>query len=187
MTAWKHLERQVAKYFSTARRKRGDDFSQSDVEILADINNWLNSTKYPGYIIGECKYRSTGLGVVDTYIENKSKEKISIGLIGEGVLITNLNNFKDVFLEIYKGKGVITDTSKYHTFSIKKSIPKYIHEFFKQARDYSSIISKEVTIPSDGVVPCLPVLCFAKRSRQGIYILFRIEDFQSFLQASNNT
>jgi len=188
MATWKALERKVAKYFNTQRRKRGDDFSQSDVEILANINQWLNSDSHPGYIIGECKYRTTGLGVVDTYIKNKSKEHISIGRIGEDILITNITNFEKIFLEICKDTFPLkVITNKYYTFPIKKSVPKYINEFFKQASDYSSIISKEVAFSSDGVVPCLPVLCFAKRSRQGIYILFRIEDFQSFLQTPNNT
>ena len=52
--AWKDHERKVAKYFNTTRRLRGDDFSQSDIEVLASVDTWLGWTGSDSFIVVEC-------------------------------------------------------------------------------------------------------------------------------------
>jgi hypothetical protein len=183
MAAWKDLERKVAKFFNTKRRLRGSDFSESDVEIIADVSKWLDSSDYSGYIIGECKYRSTGLGVIDSFIKDRDKDRLSIGRIGSDVVMVDLKDFEEIFIKAHKIKIIHPILFQgAHVFQVKKNVPKYINEYLDQAGDYGKIVSKEITLPHGRTVPCLPLLCTAKRSRQGVYALFRIEDLQLFLK-----
>ena len=177
--AWKNLERKVAKAFRTVRRKRGDDFSQSDVEIVAKVDSWLD-IDMPGMVIVECKYRSSGLGVVDTFIERKPKEGVSIGKIGDDVYMTSLPDFERIFREVIQA-GDASAVYRHPIFKVKPNTPKYVNEHLSQASGYIEILSEQYPTLRDGTDPCFPLLCLAKRGRQGVYAVFRIEDFRHFL------
>ena len=184
--AWKDLERKVAKFFNTTRRKRGDDFSQKDVEIAADIEEWLGEKNkiFSGVIIAECKYRSNSLGIVDDYTKLREKNKISIGIIGEDVLMVSLEDFKELFIELASTQAIhYSKLPKYHLFQLKESVPKYVDEYINQARKYNEVLPKQNSFCDVRTSRYLPILCAAKRGRKGIYAVFRIEDFQSFFKA----
>jgi len=181
---WKTLERNVAKYFNTTRRKRGDDFSQSDCEIVADVGVWLGTKKDLGTkIIAECKYRSAGLGVIDTFKKLKDSSKISLGLIGNEYIILDLENFEKVFFLFTTKRGIPVDLLfDFIVFKVKSECPEYVNEFIDQARKYIP----ENAEPSKGVTPTLPILCCAKRGTKGIYAIFSVMDVKSFCETKNS-
>ena len=180
---WKNIERRVAEYFNTTRRKRGDDFSQSDCEIIADIATWLDNDKINGELIAECKYRSRGLGIVNLYNEIRNKEKTSLGFIGDDIIMVSLDAFKKVFLLLVEHRGLpIEDLGSFEVFQVKQLCPKYVNDFLNQARDYIS----ESPTNDTRAISSLPILCCAKRGTKGIYAIFSIKDVQSFCKAEDS-
>jgi hypothetical protein len=166
--AWKDHERQTAEYFVTKRRLRGNDFSQSDVEILADVGNWLNLKSYNGiYLSVECKYRKD-IGIVTAFKKiAKDKTKIPIYRVGDFILCY-LSDFKDVFVDfiahIQSNIDIVDITNKYE-ISYKDGVePKYLREFLGQAEGYSKA----------GKVAghCMPLLSLAKANTRGRVVAF---------------
>lgn len=180
---WKTIELNTAKYFNTSRRNRGNDFSQSDVEIKADIPQWLGDNKIRGTIIAECKYRSNELGIVKTYNDLRDSKKITLGVIEDEFIITTLESFKKVFILLVEREGIqLEDLRSFEVIKVKKHCPKYIHEFISQARDYVPEVAPDGT----GAGPTLPILSCAKRGCKGIYAIFSITDVQSFIKTKDS-
>ena len=189
MAAWKDLERRVAKYFKTQRRKRGADFSQSDVEIIADIDTWLGESRITptGYIIAECKYRSSGLGIVDSFLKIRNNDKHTLGFLGEDCIVTSLTSFNEIFqciIDPCNRTGILVDKlHEYEIVTIKERCPGYVNEWMDQARSYVH----KPTVHGSGNNCIIPILCLAKARRQGIYAVFCVSDVQTFHKAKNST
>ena len=125
--AWKDHERKVAKYFKTTRRLRGDDFSQSDIEVLASVDTWLGWSGTNAHIAVECKHTKKN-GIVNTFksiaSQYVSKDKIPIIRIGD-FLLCNLEDFEEVFKKYDKTENFMFLDPPYD--GCCKNL--YIHEF----------------------------------------------------------
>jgi hypothetical protein len=168
--AWKKHELITAKYFNTQRRVRGDDFSRSDVEVLADAGEWLNLISYNGiYLVVECKYRKE-IGIVASFrTMAQGKTKIPIMRIGDFILCY-LNDFKDVFVDfvahIQSNLDIIEITNKYEISYNDGKEPKYLRDYLDQAAGYSE--ANKV----DG--HCFPLLSLAKANTRGRIVAFHV-------------
>lgn len=166
--AWKVHELITAKYFKTERRKRGDDFSRSDVEVLADAGNWLDLKSYNGiYIVVECKYRKD-IGIVSVFRKIAlGNTKIPIMRIGD-FFLCYLEDFKDVFVDfvahIQSNIDIIDITNKYEIIYNNGTEPKYLRDYLDQAAGYS----KDNKVPGH----CFPLLCLAKANTRGRVVAF---------------
>lgn len=166
--AWKDHERKTAEYFNTTRRLRGNDFSQSDVEILAEAGEWLNLKSYNGiYLVVECKYRKD-IGVVTAFKKvAQGKTKIPIYRVGDFIMCY-LNDFKDVFVDfvahIQDNIDIVDITNKYEIEYSDGTEPKYLRDYLGQAAGYSE------TNKVNG--HCMPLLSLAKANTRGRVVAF---------------
>lgn len=166
--SWKVHELITAKYFKTQRRKRGDDFSQSDVEVLVDASNWLELKGYNGiFLTVECKYRKD-IGIVSSFRKIAlGKMKIPIMRIGD-FFLCYLEDFKDVFVDfighIQDNIDIIDITNKYEIVYNNGTEPKYLRDYLDQAAGYSKINK----VPGH----CFPLLCLAKANARGRVVAF---------------
>ena len=176
--AWKDHERKVAKYFNTNRRLRGDDFSQSDIEILASVDTWLGWTGSDSFIVAECKHTKKN-GMLNTFKDIISqcveKDRIPILRIGD-FLICNLNDFNEVFVDfIYNDNcnpDLIQISSKYSIIHKGLKEPKYLRDYRSQATgyvDHLGVKSKS-----------LAVTCLARPATVGRIICVHVNDIESF-------
>ena len=178
MTAWKDHERETARYFGTRRRLRGSDFSQSDVEVLVDVETWLNR-KSDRKIVVECKY-SKQHGIVTHFKDTFSATN------GAGIPIMVLDNYYivrlDDFQEFYEffldpdirspKKSKIDVLGYFDTVKSKRKAPKYLDEYREQAKGYIS--------PNVDTWKYLAISCIAKSRTIGKLICIHKEDIQEY-------
>jgi len=175
--AWKHHEREVAKYFATQRRLRGGDFSQSDVEVLAPVSQWLQDDTQPGMVLVECKYSSTNQLPVKfrKACEGVEDGKIPVVRYGD-YLLCYLEDFEAVYLDMIVSE--ISDEYLAQNFSLLRingRHPKYLADFREQANDYAEDIRDRDAI--------LAVSCIAKRHTSGRIIAILSDDLAEYREA----
>ena len=176
--AWKDHERKVAKYFNTTRRLRGDDFSQSDIEVLASVDTWLGWTGSDSFIVVECKHTKKN-GMVNTFKniagQYVSKDRIPILRIGD-FLICNLDDFSEMFVDfIYNDNcnpDLVEISSKYCFLYKDLKEPKYLRDYRSQATGYVDHLG--VTSKS------LAVTCLARPATVGRIICVHVNDIETF-------
>lgn len=176
--AWKDHERKVAKYFKTTRRLRGDDFSQSDIEVLASVDTWLGWSGTNAHIAVECKHTKKN-GIVNTFksiaSQYVSKDKIPIIRIGD-FLLCNLEDFEEVFIDfIYndnRNPDLIHISNKFTFLHRDLKEPKYLRDYRSQATDYLDTLKVKTL--------CLPVTCLARPSTVGRLICIHVDDIELF-------
>lgn len=164
--AWKRLEREAARYFNVKRRSRGNDFSQSDVEVLVNVKDWLDTPPYQSlYIVVECKYRKE-IGVVPLFLkETRSfKDRIPILSIGDFILC-RLDDFEDVFRDFaMSDQDLVNIVSKYVIINNAKKEPKYLREYMEQAQEYTHILPEHSHN--------FPLVCMARAGTAGRIVAF---------------
>ena len=176
--AWKAHERNTAKYFNTERRKRGADFSQSDVEVLADVDQWLGWEGSRAKLVVECKYRNRH-GIVTQF------RQVADGLAGEVILrmgdifLCTLESFEQVFIDwIYQYPSCSTSldeaTEGYSLIQTNAVVPQYLTEYIDQAREYVDTLDRP-----KGTL-CLPLTCIAKEKLHLKLIAFSKYDLGIF-------
>ena len=176
--AWKDHERKVAKYFRTTRRLRGDDFSQSDIEVLASVDTWLGWTGSGSFIVVECKHTKKN-GIVNTFRNIASqyvnKDRIPILRIGN-FLLCYLENFDEIFVDfIYNDNcnpDLVDISSKYSFLYKDLKEPKYLRDYREQVLGYSSHVPTKSK--------CLPITCLARPSTVGRIVSIHIEDLEYY-------
>jgi len=178
--AWKRHERKVAEYFKTKRRVRGDDFSQSDVEILASVENWLGWENSNAWIIGECKYAQR-LGIVSLFKKAYHNDfcynngKVTILRIEDG-FFCKLEDFEEVYVKLIDNQtsceNIISMSESFNIVSKDGHKPKYVSDYLEQSRNYKSKLSK-TTNP-------FPIAIMAKGSVIGKVVGFEIRDIELF-------
>lgn len=174
--SWKKHERETAKYFGTTRRLRGDDYSQEDVEILFNAEEWLSSSRYSQVtVVVECKYRKQ-IGIFDNFKSAKqaSRSRKTILRIGEYILC-DLKDFKDVFIDLIDNDlDVVTLSERYCILHDEKKQPKYLDEYLEQAQEYCK------NLPSSE--HCLPLVSLARASTPGKIICVHSSSITAFKQ-----
>jgi hypothetical protein len=184
--AWKDHERKVAKYFRTTRRLRGSDFSQSDVEVLADVDNWLGWSGSNSFIVAECKYSKKN-GIVKAFKSTHSaavklgfhRESIPLFIVDRFVLC-NLENFEDIFCEWIHNdcaNPTIDDISTgYTVIPSTLKAPKYLSDYREQAQGYAG------SVPTSAV-GCLPIVCMALPKTIGRVVSVHLDDIEKYISA----
>ncbi len=186
MTAWKDHERVVARTFGTERRNRGNDFGQSDVEVIASLQEWLGhdfkGSEKIGVIV-ECKHSKKHV-VIDAFkklsnLLNKKDSTLSkptIASIGD-TLYMWLDDFEEFFIQnIFipdeEDQGLFDIVYKYNIIRLGEKEPEYINDYIMQAREYT------VKYSSKGVY--LPIACIAKTRSKKRLVCLNIDDILRF-------
>ena len=131
MAAWKDLERTVAKELKGFRIPRGRDFSQSLPDVIADASYTFNCPSTKG-LIAECKYRSKQ-PLIDLYKKQIDKATPSKYYT---VILKDKDN-KEIYLTPLEDLKHIKSLYM-HFITVKKVIPKYLTDAFKQSFDYAT-------------------------------------------------
>jgi hypothetical protein len=170
--AWKAHERETAKYFKTARRLRGSDFSVSDVEVLVDVNSWLyeiEKTSGPHMVV-ECKYSSKAGIVTDFKEMTKGCQQTPLVVRGKYLLML-LNDFKQFYINFIDGDISGLDALlSYEFLHSSKKAPQYIEDYRDQSLDYTK----------DTQGPCLPIVSLAKNGVKGKIAIINLDDMASY-------
>lgn len=130
--AWKDLERRAAEILGGCRLKRMD-FSLSQPDVVANIKF---SDSYSYTILAECKYSINQpwqkyiLGHLD-----RSKD-ISI-VTSDKVLFWDLTATKEVMELMIIGTIADLFMNKVQIVNVSRSLPRYLDEWFNQAKSYS--------------------------------------------------
>lgn len=173
--AWKRHELETAKFFGTSRRNRGNDFGVSDVEVLVDTNDWLDRSNPQGpFIVVECKY-SKKMGIVNEYKKLSSMTENDSPMIKIGdYIVGNLEDFKEIYLDFIdpgsEPPSLTATTLKYDIISSRKKTPKYLDDYYEQARDY--------TMGQDSKRPYFAMVCVAKANSHGRLFVCHLNDIK---------
>jgi len=179
---WKRLERDVAKYFGTKRRLRGNDFSQSDVEVLATLKDWLKYPQENFGIVVECKYRQSQ-PLIDLVTDTDEKASFyckPVVLMGNYILCC-LQDFAEVFVTLTKDHLSLDDLDKLNFRKVTKKVPDYLESYMQQATEYTTRQSS---------ITLLPVVCLAKANSKYKVVIFSRDALKAFnksLHKSNET
>lgn len=175
-SSWKDHERFVAKYFNTTRRNRGNDFGQSDVEIMATLEEWLGwpTSETVGLIV-ECKYSKKHpiLKIHKSY----NIYDIPTIIIAGNVMHMTLSDFQKFFVDYIwvpkeESKDVFELVYDYNIIKVASKEPEYMKEYIKQARDYC------IKYSSQGKF--LPIACLAKAKSKNRLVCFDMDDVKRF-------
>jgi hypothetical protein len=178
-SAWKVHELSVAKYFNTSRRCRGDDFSNSDIEILTTTREWLG-WDVDHYIGVECKYRKD-IGIINVFTKlKKSIDTNSILILKmDDVYVCNMDSFDKVYIEwLYKDLKPVEEKSlrnvscTYSIINSNRQPQKYLYDYLLQAREYKKNLVKPW--------PFLPLVCIRKKSGHTKLIVFSELDLMQY-------
>ena len=176
-TSWKRHERETARYFGTRRRLRGHDFSVSDVEVLVDINEWLGQTDdFKPLLIVECKY-SKNMGIVTDYKKLTLKSKLENPMIQlENYIIGELKDFKEFYSNFVNpqknSSNNINDLRGLKLVQSHKKPPKYLDDYYVQARDYS--------LDQETEQPILSMVCVTKARLKGRFFVINLGDIETY-------
>jgi hypothetical protein len=196
---WKRLEREVAKFFGTTRRLRGNDFSKSDIEVIASLKDAqiLHNCSLESQfgVAVECKYRKSQplVSIYSSYCFTKKQKKKNSTLLFMGdYYLCDLYSFKDAyyfFEEIYRrlDSPVRSELplffNKNYGFDLvysDKTIPDYLDEYYGQASSYLSKCKE------DGLVSVLPLVCLGQANKKQKIIIGKVSDLDSFFSAMNS-
>jgi hypothetical protein len=174
--SWKDHERFVAKFFNTSRRNRGNDFGQSDVEIMTTLEEWLGwPTQSTVGLIVECKY-SKRHPIVDVFKSYDIYDKPTIIVAGDTMYIW-LEDFSKLFIDYIwttkeENKDLFEIVYDFNIINIADSEPDYINKYIQQARDYTIKYSSQGTF--------LPIACIAKAKAKRRLVCVNIDDILRF-------
>lgn len=168
--SWKDHERSVAKYFNTKRRVRGQDFGISDIEVLADVEDWLGWECKVSLAV-ECKYSKKF--TIHTHYINQQGVKPLILNVGD-FYIVNLEYFSLFMEEIVLFKAQILDLKFDIIRSDKKNV-QYLQDYRAQALKYATVQNEL------GASLCVPIACLAKASCQTKLVSIHYEDLQTLV------
>lgn len=198
---WKRLEREVAKFFGTTRRLRGNDFSESNIEVLASLNDtkMLHHCDFESNLMQkfgvavECKYRKSQplVTLFSSYcFTKKQKKKNSTILFLGDYYICDLYSFKDAcsfFYEIEDKLNCSANTSNLSIFFKNKyrfdivysdkSVPTYLEEYYNQCCSYKSI--------ELGFISVLPLVCLGQANKKQKIVIGKVADLQLFFNSLN--
>lgn len=184
--AWKNLERETARYFRTKRRLRGADFSESDVEIVASVDTWLERepTELDPRLVVECKYRTT-IGVVDIF--NKCKdvrsECITIVVLGN-YLMVDLVNFESLWNDVIEPPNIkpYKMLLEYDIHTPNRPAPGYLDDYMYQCTEYINDIKFSNSPDHDKLF--FPILCLAKKRTKGRVAVCHLSDIEMLQKVS---
>jgi hypothetical protein len=172
--AWKTHERETARYFGTQRRLRGADFSQSDVEVLVNVPEWLYGTAISQgpLIVVECKYSSQA-GIVSDFKDLTSghTDKTPIVILEDYILL-RLNDFKEVYHDFIENQHytALEALFTYEFIHSSKKAPNYLKGYRDQSLDYTKDLKE----------PALPIVCLAKNRVKGKVAIINRADLDKF-------
>lgn len=187
MTAWKSLERHVAKALQGFRIPRGADFSKSLPDVIADAS--LTIAKSQGCIVAECKYsvRQPWVTKIKKIYDGKPLLMMS-GSNGREARYILLCKLEDVRFLGKHNQSLITNIHGIRT-------PKYIKENIEQARGYVKMIQSDEHARSvlkaasglsiDPYQPILPIVVLGKKNDSFRLAYCDLNDALSF-QHSND-
>jgi len=177
--AWKNHEREVATYFRTQRRSRGNDFGISDIEVTARVKDWLGWESKETIIV-ECKY-SKDHSIVDLIKRSNPQTGILVARVGT-FLLCFLDDFEDVFVDLitFSEELSLTETTaKYNLVRLDKKEPQYLRDYIDQARKYQGkILDSEGELIDSKMI--LPIACIAKTGTHGKIVAVHIDDIEKF-------
>lgn len=140
MTAWKDLERTVAKKLGGYRIPRGGDFSESLPDVVADITKTFPlANKTDAAFLVECKYRQS-----QPWIDKYKELKRSAGFEQQPYCILKIptKNVSDMddnicMMPIDYLFDYFSVDNYSRIITIDKDLPDYITSFVKQSYEYS--------------------------------------------------
>ena len=140
MTAWKDLERTVAKKLGGYRIPRGGDFSESLPDVISDVCNLFPlANKIPAGFLVECKYRQSQPWI-DKYKELKKSSGFDLQpYVILKVPAKNASGMDDniCFMPIDYLFDYFAPENSGRTITINKELPTYITDFVRQSYEYS--------------------------------------------------
>jgi hypothetical protein len=178
---WKQHERDVAKYFGTSRRLRGSDFSQSDVEVLVNFNDWASRPieENGPLLIVECKY-SKNMALMDEWKKfDSSSDGITIVKMGSYYLmpLEGVKEFFQTFVLKTHHRESLEILEYFDIVSTSKKVPGYLDGYMEQSRGYiEEITTGNIT---------LPLVCMAKARTQGKLVAINRGDLEKFIDRLN--
>ena len=189
MTAWKSLERTVAKSLSGHRMTRGGDFSESLPDVVSRVHNKLDQE---ALVFAECKYRAKQPFIRKMMEDLEPDENIFVrynAFTYEGIRSTT-----DIMLLEHLGEYLYDATPFTSRYYKDATIPGYVNKWMQQSVEYtkSAISIREVhfalwrndhrTLLSDFPIynRALPVLVLAERNNKNRIALIDQNQLQKF-------